>query len=165
MSNAAARLDASRARLRESMQGRRRARRAAPQASAESADPGSWLSVLDELPIVGPLLQSARSAWRDSPLPAAVSLAEEAGNEALRPTAERHPLALVGIAMAGGALIAWAQPWRTAWRAALAAGVVSQLSARLVAQIPVASLVDAVSSLAARREERNEPQEGLRHSG
>jgi hypothetical protein len=167
MSDAVVRLDESRARLRESMLGRR-ARRDASGASAGTAADAvatSWLALLHEVPIVGSVVQSLQAAWRDSPLPAAADLAESAGNEALRPTAERHPLALVGVAMAGGALFVWARPWRTLWRAALAAGLVSQLSARVVAQIPIASLFDAIQGLAARRELDEDPPEGRRHSG
>jgi hypothetical protein len=162
MNDAGTRLDASRARLRASLQGRR-TRRAASDRAAEGADARSWLALLHELPIVGSVVHAVRSAWLDSPLPAAVSLAEHAGNEALRPTAEQHPLALVGVALAGGALIAWARPWRTVWRAALAAGLVSQLTSRVVAQLPIASLFGAMQGLAARREE--EPVEGLRRRG
>jgi len=61
---------------------------------------------------------------------------------------------------------------RTLLRSALFAGVVSQLTARMVSQIPLASVFDAIQSLVARppaaapREASNEPtQEGLRHSG
>lgn len=137
MNSASERLDASRARLRDSMRGTR----------------------------------SAGSAWPGRQLPAAVArLAEHAGNEALRPTAERHPLALVGVAMAGGALLVWARPWRTLWRSALVAGLLSQLTARLVAQIPLASVFDAIQDFAARPAPRGgespaeseSNQEGLR---
>lgn len=82
------------------------------------------------------------------PLPLALQLANEAGKQALKPTAEQHPLALVGVALAGGALIAWARPWRALLGSALFAGLASQLSARLVSQIPFASVFDAIQHLA-----------------
>lgn len=164
MNDAVVRLDQSRARLRESMLGTR-TRREASTAAGDRTEATSWVSLLQEVPIVGSIAQALQSTWRESPLPAAAALAEQAGNEALRPTAETHPLALVGVAMAGGALFVWARPWRTLWRAALAAGLVSQLTARVVAQIPIASLFDAVQALAARRGPVEEPLEGRRHSG
>ena len=170
MSDAADRLDASRARLLARMQEQRSGRR--ESAAAARTESGSWLDLLADVPVVGGMVQRLRAAWRDSPLPAAAQLAEDAGNEALRPTAQQHPLALVGIAMAGGAFLYWARPWRTLWRSALFAGVTSQLAARLVSQIPLASVFDAIQTLAARppsaarRQASNEPhQEGLRHSG
>lgn len=83
------------------------------------------------------------------PLPFALHLANEAGKQALKPTAERHPVALVGVAIAGGALIAWARPWRALLGSALFAGLASQLGARLVSHIPFASVFDAIQTLAA----------------
>jgi hypothetical protein len=84
------------------------------------------------------------SDW--SPLSLATSLATDAGNEALRPIATRHPYALVGTALAGGALIAWARPWRLL-SSALFAGALSQLGARLVSQIELPSMADAVHAM------------------
>jgi hypothetical protein len=86
---------------------------------------------------------------RSGPLPLALHLANEAGKQALKPTAERHPVALVGVALAGGALIAWARPWRALLGSAVFAGLASQLGARLVSQIPFASVFDAFQNLAA----------------
>lgn len=170
MSHAADRLDASRARLLARMQGFRSGQREG--GAAGQVEGASFLDLLNDIPLIGGIAQGLRAAWRGSPLPAAAQLAEDAGNEALRPTAEQHPLALVGIAMAGGALLYWARPWRTLWRSALFAGVTSQLAARLVSQIPLASLFDAIQTLvarspvAARRQASTEPNpEGLRHSG
>lgn len=45
---------------------------------------------------------------------AAFALLSATGREALRPVAQRHPLALVGGAAAAGALLVWARPWRAA---------------------------------------------------
>lgn len=167
MDDAAARLALSRARMRDGMRGRRR--RAAPDDPAPDEtslpDASSWLALLSDVPIIGDVIRATRSVWNGSPLPAAAELAQQAGNEALRPTAQRHPLALVGVAMAGGALLVWTRPWQTLWRAALAAGVVSQLTTRLVAQIPMTSLLDAIQGFALRRELAEESQEGRRHGG
>lgn len=174
MNDAQQRLEQSRARMRGWMQSTRR-RRDDTRTPGTPQSPPSWLDVIGEIPIVGAAVSALRSAWRDSPLPAAVQLAEDAGNAALRPTAQQHPLALVGIAMAGGAFLLWARPWRTLLRSALFAGLASQLTARLVSQIPIGSMLDAVQDFAAARRPASADaadapatypdQEGLRHSG
>lgn len=96
-------------------------------------------------------MQASRAGADPGALATAVRVAEHVGNDALRSTAQRHPLALVGAAMAGGALFVWARPWRTVASSALVAGLMSQFGARLVSQIPLASLFDAVQGVAARR--------------
>lgn len=51
----------------------------------------------------------------DASMPgAAIALLSATGHDALRPVAQRHPLALVGGAAAAGALLVWARPWRAA---------------------------------------------------
>ena len=165
---AARRLQDSRARIRDWMQAttEMRDRPAGAQPSA------SWLDLLGEIPVLGKIVLGVRAALRNSPIPVVARLAERAGNEALRPTAKRHPLALVGVAAAGGAFLLWAKPWRTVLRSALLAGMLSQLGSRLIAQIPLASVLDALQSVARRptstgTEHRHpsESQEGIRRSG
>jgi hypothetical protein len=78
-------------------------------------------------------------------------VAESAGNESLRPIAQSNPLALVGVAAASGALLMWIKPWRSLAGSALLAGMLPQLGSRLVSQIPIASLLDAVTHLASKR--------------
>ena len=99
-----------------------------------------------------------------SALPLAARIVERAGNEALRDTAARHPIALVGVAVAGGALLAWARPWRGVLSSALFAGLASQLGTRLVSQIPIASVLEAIQSLA-QAPSTESTQEGLRQRG
>jgi hypothetical protein len=99
-----------------------------------------------------------------SALPMAARMVERAGNDALRDTAERHPIALVGVAVAGGALIAWARPWRGVLSSALVAGLASQFGARLVSQIPIASVIEAIQGLAQAPTNESTP-EGLRPRG
>jgi hypothetical protein len=161
------RLDNSRARIREWMNATSEKRE--DPAGSTHLSGSSWLDVLGEIPVVGSIVLSILAALRDSPLPAAARLVEHAGNEALRSTAERHPLALVGVAMASGALLWWAKPWRTVLRSALFAGMVSQLGSRLIAQVPFASVFDALQRVAKgpRRATPDDfqPQEDIRHSG
>jgi len=166
---AADRLAGSRARIRDWMQGTDDQH---DGPARERSDGSSWLDVLGEIPIVGSIVLGVRTVLRDSPISATAQLAEQAGNEALRPIAEEHPLALVGIAAATGALLWWAKPWRTVLRSALFAGMLSQLGARLMTHVPLASVFDALHSAGgrparARPDDRHSPesQEGIRHSG
>ena len=166
---AAGRLADSRARIRDWMQGTDDQH---DGPARERSDGSSWLDVLGEIPIVGSIVLGVRTVLRDSPIQATAQLAEQAGNEALRPIAEEHPLALVGIAAATGALLWWAKPWRTVLRSALFAGMLAQLGARLMTHVPLASAFDALRSAGrqparARPDDRHSPesQEGIRHSG
>jgi hypothetical protein len=100
-------------------------------------------------------LQAGRAASASSAgsgaLQTVLRVAESAGNQSLRPIAQSNPLALVGVAAVGGALLMWTKPWRSLAGSALLAGMLPQLGARLVSQIPIASLLDAVNQLASRR--------------
>jgi hypothetical protein len=96
-------------------------------------------------------LRAGTPTGRATALSTALRMAEHAGNESLRPMAERTPLTLVGIAAAGGALLMWARPWRTLAGSALLAGMLPQLGARMVSQIPIASLLDALTNVAGHR--------------
>ena len=108
--------------------------------------------------ITRPPAADAGGSW-SNPLSLATSLAADAGNEALRPIAARHPYALVGTALAGGALIAWARPWRLLG-SALFAGALSQLGARLVSQIELPSMVDALQSMLRQPKNAGAPDAG-----
>lgn len=74
---------------------------------------------------------------RTWPLALVAGLANEAGRQALQPMAQRHPYALVGAAMAGGALLVCARPWLTR--------VPSPLWSELL-QLLAGPLADAASS-------------------
>ncbi len=58
------------------------------------------------------LLGTLRARWAQHPLHDAATLALLAGNAAVRPVARRHPVALVLLAAACGAALAWARPWK-----------------------------------------------------
>lgn len=69
---------------------------------------------------------TASPASAPDALSAVGALAADAGREALRPFARQHPVALVTLAAAGGALLVVTRPWRL-----LASPEVSRLGVRL----------------------------------
>lgn len=130
---AAERIEFSRARLRAAM--------SPPPAPAAGTEPGqaSWLQRFKQLPVISLVLESFDAWWTNHPLHAAGQVAAQASSAVVRPVARRHPLALVLVAGAVGALLVWSRPWRWALRPALLAGLAPQFASRVVANLPIES--------------------------
>lgn len=93
---------------------------------------------------IGVSLFDAGRAWlRSQPWVGVANLGAQVSRQALVPVADRHPVALVGAAALVGGLIAWLRPWRGLLRPALLAGVGSQIASRLIARMPVESMLDS----------------------
>lgn len=104
-------------------------------------------------PAVQIALGAVRTLCAAHPLGHAVDAAARVGHAALRPVAQRHPLALVlGAALAGG-LLASSRPWRWPFKPAIAAAWLPQLLMGLLAQAPARSGASAQQG-AARDEAR-----------
>ena len=153
MTAALARLEASRARLRDAM------RPAAPAPSTERAEAagGSWLQRLRGLPVIGLVADALAGWWSQNPLRPVALVAAEASNAVARPLAQRHPIALVLAAGTVGAALAWARPWRWALRSALFAGLVPQLASRVVANLPIESWLTLLSGALSKEDVRARP--------
>jgi hypothetical protein len=69
--------------------------------------------------------------WAQHPAHKASAVAASAAKEVLAPVAQKHPLALVSVAMVLGGVFVWSRPWRWALKpaleSALFAGLVGQL--------------------------------------
>lgn len=135
MTAALARLEASRARLREAM----RPAAPAPSVGGRKWVGRFWLQRLRELPVIGLLADALGAWWSQNPLRPVALVAAEASNAVARPLARRHPITLVLLAGTLGAALAWARPWRWVLRSALFAGIVPQIASRVVAKLPVES--------------------------
>jgi len=72
-----------------------------------------------------------------------LSVAQVAARRALQTLADRHPLPLLGMAIAAGGLLMWTRPWRGLLRPALIAGIAGRLTAGVPAKTAVA-LVTAI---------------------
>ena len=127
------RIEFSRARLRAAM--------SPPSAPAAGSEPqaASWLQRLKQLPVISLVVESFDAWWAGHPLHAAGQVAAQASSAVVRPVARRHPFALVLVAGAVGALLAWSRPWRWAFRPALLAGLAPQLASRVIANLPIES--------------------------
>jgi len=95
-----------------------------PRATADAAPQGATGAPTDaaaatpwvDIPGATTLFQWLRDSWQLHPARSAYKAGVEAGNAVLHPVAQRHPLALVAGALAIGAFLAWAVPWRRALR-------------------------------------------------
>ena len=140
MSEAVARLEASRARLRLAML-------PPPPISSDSPESGhSWWSRLTGIKAVSAVAESVAAWWANHPLRPVAGVAVEASDAVIQPLAKQHPLALVGIAAIAGAGLVWSRPWRWVLRSALFAGLVPQLASRVVSSLPIDSWISLISS-------------------
>lgn len=123
------RLERSRARLRKTWVGNRRAPRRDPPRSASETRPngadGGDDSTLDVL------VSMLTRWWERHPLHQVFDVAAEVAAPAARsivgPLAERHPLRLVALAAGAGALLMVVRPWRWLPQAALSSVLLSAL--------------------------------------
>lgn len=96
-------------------------------AAARAPQSAPWLDEIKRSPGVAILIDVVSHWWAQHPLRVAATLASSGANAALKPLAQRHPVALVAGAAVLGGLLAWCRPWR--WpRQALWAGLMPQLA-------------------------------------
>jgi len=145
MSEALDRIEASRARLRLAMTP------PPPNPADDRASRStSWLDKLGAVPLVHAVVDSVSAWWSHHPLRPVTQVAGEASNAMVKPIAQRNPLALVAVAAAVGASLAWSRPWRWIFRSALFAGLVPQLASRVVSNLPIESWMTMVGSALSR---------------
>ena len=125
--------------------------------AARSADPRvaaglgtwTWLAALQSLPGVGPLIDRALRWWAPHPLRQAAGMLGTAAQAAVRPVAQKHPLALVlGAAVVGGLLVV-SRPWRLLITPALLASLAPRLVANVLGQVPRGSWLSLLTALVA----------------
>ncbi len=134
----AERLSASRERLRHSLM------ESSTRKSRKGLAPKSTLlEGLSAIPGVGLVIDSVRGWWSQHPMRLAVLVASDAAKSMVKPVARSNPLGLVFGALAVGAVLVWARPWRGLLRPALFAGIVPQLISRALSQVPVESWMSA----------------------
>jgi hypothetical protein len=146
---ACARLAASRHRLQMALLETSKANR--PRVAPANNTSPAWMDELKAIPGVGIVVQALSTWWAKYPLNAAGTMAFEAANSVTKPLASRHPVALVLAALVFGGLLAWSRPWRWILKPALFAGLMAQLSAKLVAQVPLQSWVSLLTAMAQAR--------------
>ena len=144
-----ARLEASRQRMRLAMQARRGGHGAGSPSQAAAG--GKWRESLASIPGVSIVADALESWWLQHPLRVAAMVGGEAARAVFEPAARRRPWLLVAGAVAAGAAVVWARPWR--WglvKPALFTGLVTQFASKALAQVPVASWLAVLSELAPR---------------
>ena len=137
------RLAMSRERMRQSM-------RAVMPRHKEAHLPGelpAWLDKLKSIPGVSLVVDAVQSWWSRHPLRVATLVATDASKTLIRPFAQRHPIGLVVGALVVGGLLAWARPWRGYLKPALFVGLLPQLASKVMAQIPIESLMAVLTTL------------------
>ena len=158
MTAALARLEASRARLREAM----RPPTPAPSVDGRDAAGRSWLRRLRELPVIGIVADALHGWWSQNPLRPVALVAAEVSNAVAKPLAQQHPIGLVLVAGMVGAALAWARPWRWVLRSALFAGLVPQVASRVVAKLPIESWLTLLGATLSKADMKARPEGTLR---
>lgn len=146
MSEALAKIEASRTRLRLAMMP------PPPSEPGAAARPGeSLLQKLGALPLINAVIESVSAWWSHHPMRPVAHIANEASNAVVKPIAQRNPWSLVLAAGVFGAGLAWTRPWRWMFRSALFAGLVPQLTARVAASLPIESWMSMVAAAVSQR--------------
>jgi hypothetical protein len=124
-----------------------------------SSDPTSvaWMDELKAIPGVGIVVQALSAWWAKYPLNTATAMAFDAANAVAKPLATRHPVPLVLGALVLGGMLAWSRPWRWILKPALFAGLMAQLSAKLMAQVPLQSWMSLLTAFAQGRAQNTTP--------
>jgi hypothetical protein len=119
-----------------------------PRVSITDSSSPAWMDELKAIPGVGIAVQALSAWWAKYPLNAASTMAYDAANAVAKPLATRHPVPMVLGALVIGGMLAWSRPWRWILKPALFAGLMAQLSAKLVAQVPLQSWMSLLTAFA-----------------
>lgn len=110
--------------------------------------PSNWWVALGAIPVLGPLISDAASWWADHPLRAVADLFARPGTSTSKPLTQHHPWAMLIGAVAVGALVMWARPWRFALlRRAVYSGLLPQVMSSVLARVPTDGLLDLAQSV------------------
>ena len=160
------RLEASRERLRLAMRpggaddsaDRVRAAAAASGSGASPQEPvPSWLNRLREVPGLALLVDGIVQRWQGHPLRLAAQVAGGLADGWIKPVAQAHPVRLILGALAVGAALAWARPWRLLPRPARWSMLALPLVSRAVALVPMEAVLLALTSFAQQSIRRSSP--------
>lgn len=139
-----AKLDASRARLRERMDSYSAGRHASgPSEPGASSGLSEALKRIPGLDIVG---DAVGRWWAQHPLRSASLLAVGAANAVVKPLASRHPIALMAGMAVIGALLVFKRPWRLLLTPTLFVGLVPQLLTSFAQQMPLEAWLAALGT-------------------
>lgn len=152
----AERLALSRARIRgflvEADGGRRRRKATVGDASSL---PGIDLLMakLHEHPMAAAVMDAVSNWWKSHPVHAFGVIAGSALRDAAGPLVRRHPVAMVGAAVLAGAVLMRMRPWRLVIKSALFAGLASQVVSRVIAAVPIDTVIGTLMKFAGGRRE------------
>lgn len=141
-----ARLQLSRAQLRKVMHNYAAPRAVEPTPGARGFLAG-WLSNLKSQPAAGVVLDTLGNWWSQHPLRVIGLVAVEVARTLARPISQRHPLALVAVALVLGAVFVRTRPWRWILKPALLASLLPQLIRRTIANTSSRSWLAMLSAL------------------
>ena len=149
------RLARSRAQMREWLvDGGRNRRSTTLGDAARSAPVRKWLQGVRQQPVIGTVVDAVMGWWLNHPAHAVAVVAGAAARDAAVPLARRHPWLLILASLLAGAAVVRLKPWRLLFSSALFAGLATQVASRLVAQVPVESVIASVMRLVSRNNSR-----------
>ncbi len=110
--------------------------------------PNALLDSLRSIPLVGMVLDTVSSWWKQHPLRVVATLVVASAASAARPVTQRHPTVTLFAALAIGALVMWARPWRfVLLRRAIYAGLLPQLVSKVIGFIPTDGWMKVADSM------------------
>ncbi len=118
--------------------------------AARSAPVRQWLQGVRQQPVIGTVIDAVMSWWLNHPAHAAAVVVGAAARDAAVPLARRHPWLLLLASLLAGAAVVRLKPWRLLFSSALFAGLTTQVASRLVAQMPIESVIASVTRLISR---------------
>ena len=128
------------------------------RSDAGPTQPNPLLDSLKSIPWVGMVLDTVSSWWKQHPLRVVATLVAASAASAARPVTQRHPTLTLLAALALGAVVMWARPWRFAMlRRVVYAGLLPQLVAKVLSFMPADGWMNLVDSMLHRGKPTNAP--------
>ena len=97
-----------------------------------------WLQGLRRNPLAAIAIDAIDAWWTRQPAQLALHGLGATARTVIAPQLQRRPVVVLGVAVAGGALLVWLRPWRWLWRPAMLAGLVSQIAVHSLARVAAA---------------------------
>lgn len=115
------------------------------------------MAKLHEHPMAAAVMDAVSNWWKSHPVHAFGVIAGSTLRDAAGPLVRRHPVAMVAAAVLAGAVLVRMRPWRLVLKSALFAGLASQVASRVIAAVPIDTVIGTLMKFAGGRREAPSP--------